>query len=161
MTGLTFDQVLKFLSIIGAIGSFVWGVWVWQDKADKERAQARLDAARYAETRRVEAAKPFLDKQLALFTEATQVASFIANAPSRESAAKKIDRFWQLYWGELALVERGDVAKAMIAFGDGLNTQQPQRVMRGLALDLAHACRDELAVAWGTDAWRRATPVSP
>ena len=80
MTGLTFDQSLKFLSIIGAIGSFVWGVWVWQDKADKERAQARLDAARYAETRRVEAAKPFLDRQLALFTEATQVASFIAKA---------------------------------------------------------------------------------
>ena len=89
MTGLTFDQSLKFLSIIGAIGSFVWGVWVWQDKADKERAQARLDVARYAETRRVEAAKPFLDKQLALFTEATQVASFIANAPSRESAPRR------------------------------------------------------------------------
>jgi hypothetical protein len=53
------------------------------------------------------------------------------------------------------------VAKAMIAFGDGLNTQQPQRVMRGLALDLAHACRDELAVAWGTDAWKRATSVPP
>jgi hypothetical protein len=161
MTGLTFDQWLKFFSIAGAIGSFVWGVWVWQDKAEKERTQARLDAARYAETRRVEAAKPFLDKQLALFTEATQVASFIANAPSRESAARKIERFWQLYWGELALVERGDVAKAMIAFGNGLTGQQPQGVLRGLALDLAHACRDELAVSWGTDAWKRAPPPTP
>ena len=161
MMGLTFDQWLKFFSIAGAIGSFVWGVWVWQDKAEKERTQARLDAARYAETRRVEAAKPFLDKQLALFTEATQVASFIANAPSRESAARKIERFWQLYWGELALVERGDVAKAMIAFGNGLTGQQPQGVLRGLALDLAHACRDELAVSWGTDAWKRAPPPTP
>jgi hypothetical protein len=161
MTGLTFDHWLKFLSIIGAIGSFVWGVWVWQDKAEKERAQARFDAARYAETRRVEAMKPFLDKQLALFTEATQVASYIANAPSREGAAKQIERFWQLYWGELALVERGNVAKAMIAFGNGLNGGQPPRVLQGLALDLAHACRDELAVAWGTDAWRRASPSTP
>jgi hypothetical protein len=161
MTGLTFDHWLKFLSIIGAIGSFVWGVWVWQDKAEKERAQARFDAARYAETRRVEAMKPFLDKQLALFTEATQVASYIANAPSREGAAKHIERFWQLYWGELALVERGNVAKAMIAFGNGLNGGQPPRVLQGLALDLAHACRDELAVAWGTDAWKRASPSTP
>jgi hypothetical protein len=161
MTGLTFDHWLKFLSIIGAIGSFVWGVWVWQDKAEKERAQARFDAARYAETRRVEAMKPFLDKQLALFTEATQVASYIANAPSREGAAKQIERFWQLYWGELALVERGNVAKAMIAFGNGLNGGQPPRVLQGLALDLAHACRDELAVAWGTDAWKRASPSTP
>jgi hypothetical protein len=161
MTGLTFDHWLKFLSIIGAIGSFVWGVWVWQDKAEKERAQARFDAARYAETRRVEAMKPFLDKQLALFTEATQVASYIANAPSREGAAKQIERFWQLYWGELALVERGNVAKAMIAFGNGLNSGQPPRVLQGLALDLAHACRDELAVAWGTDAWKRASPSTP
>jgi hypothetical protein len=161
MTGLTFDHWLKFLSIIGAIGSFVWGVWVWQDKAEKERAQARFDAARYAETRRVEAMKPFLDKQLVLFTEATQVASYIANAPSREGAAKQIERFWQLYWGELALVERGNVAKAMIAFGNGLNSGQPPRVLQGLALDLAHACRDELAVAWGTDAWRRASPSTP
>jgi hypothetical protein len=161
MTGLTFDQWLKFFSIAGAIGSFVWGVWVWQDKADKERNQARLDAAKYAETRRVEAAKPFLDKQLTLFTEATQVASYIANAPSRASAARRIERFWQLYWGELPLVERGDVAKAMIAFGEGLNAQQSPQVLRGLALDLAHACRDELAVSWGTDAWRRASPSSP
>ncbi len=105
--------------------------------------------------------KPFLDKQLALFTEATQVAIYIANAPSREGAAKQIERFWQLYWGELALVERGNVAKAMIAFGNGLNGGQPPRVLQGLALDLAHACRDELAVAWGTDAWKRASPSTP
>jgi hypothetical protein len=161
MTWPTFDQWLRFASIAGAIASFVWGVWVWKDHADKERNQARLEAARYAETRRVEAAKPFLDKQLALFTEATQVASRIANASSRASAARQIERFWQLYWGELALVERGDVAKAMIAFGEGLDGQQPRTVLRGLALDLAHACRDELALSWGTDAWRRAAPSSP
>jgi hypothetical protein len=161
MTWPTFDQWLKFASITGAIASFVWGVWVWKDHADKERNQARIEAARYAETRRVEAAKPFLDKQLTLFTEATQVASHIANAPSRAAAAGKIERFWQLYWGELALVERGNVAKAMIAFGDGLNSRQPSSVLRGLALDLAHACRDELALSWGTDAWRRASSASP
>ena len=53
------------------------------------------------------------------------------------------------------------MAKAMIAFGNGLTGQQPQGVLRGLALDLAHACRDELAVSWGTDAWKRAPPPTP
>ncbi|HWC03618.1 MAG TPA: hypothetical protein VHF87_12740 [Methylomirabilota bacterium] len=156
--GPTFDQWLKLVSIIGAIGSFVWGVWVWQDKADKERNQIRLEAAKYAETRRVEAAKPFLDKQLLLFTEATQVASHIANAPNRQSAAKQMERFWQLYWGELALVERGRVSAAMVAFGNGLKDPRSGEALKGLALDLAHACRDELAISWGTDAWSRSTP---
>jgi len=49
MTALTFDHWLKFLSIIGAIGSFVWGVWVWQDKADKEHGD-KPSARRWCRT---------------------------------------------------------------------------------------------------------------
>jgi len=64
-------------------------------------------------------------------------------------------RFYELYWGELALVERGAVEKAMIAFGNGLDAKKGQREMGQLAYTLALACRDELAASWGTDAWKK------
>jgi hypothetical protein len=46
----------------------------------------------------------------------------------------------------------------MIAFGNGLKDPRSGEALKGLALDLAHACRDELAISWGTDAWSRSTP---
>ena len=151
----TLEQSLRLAAVAGAVGSFAWGIWVWQDKSNKELAQARFESQRYAETRRIEAAKPFLERQLALFTEATQVAAQIAVDPSSAPAGKLKTRFWQLYWGELALVERGDVEKAMVAFGNALTRGAPAEELRPLSLRIARACRDELAIAWRTDAWSR------
>lgn len=153
---LTLDQSLRLAALAGAVGSFAWGIWVWQDKSNKELAQARFESQKYAETRRIEAAKPFLERQLALFTEATRVVAQIAVAPAAPGSDKLKARFWQLYWGELALVERGKVEAAMKAFGDALERGEPAARLSRLSLDLAHACRDELAIAWGTDTWKRA-----
>ena len=131
---------------------------------DQQRSQA--------EARRVEAAAPFLERQLALYTEATQVVSQIATAtPKPESGAEHaaesedtesgdvtvIDpeaRFWQLYWGELALVEDEKVAGAMKAFGDALLARQDRDILEQLSLNLAHECRNSLADSWGVPLWR-------
>lgn len=53
------------------------------------------------------------------------------------------------------MVERDKVAKAMIAFRNALDDSNEQKDLANLALKLAHACRDELAKSWGTDAWKR------
>ena len=61
----------------------------------------------------------------------------------------------ELYWGELGLVERQAVALAMANFRLGLDRNAGPGELGTLALALAHACRDELAASWGTDAWKR------
>lgn len=152
------ETALKILPVVGACITFAWGVWVWKDNADEEREAARQEAERYAESRRIEATRPFLELQLKAYTEAVLVTSRIAT--SGDQAA--IDRFWELYTGELALVEDSQVAQAMIAFGDALKSGR-QAALRGLAIRLAHQMRESLAKSWGTDAWqmRAAEPAIP
>src|SRR5262245_46171795 len=126
MRKLSFDEWLKFLGLIGAIASFSWGVYQWRAKSTQELAQAKVEVNRLAASRKVEATKPFLERQLKLYTEASQVAAAIATTGDNSERSKAAKRFWELYWGELALVENQDVEAAMVALGDGLSRNLPQ-----------------------------------
>mgnify|MGYP001592039456 CR=1 FL=1 len=150
-----FESGLKLVSPFLAVAVFFWGIYTYRDTAQQQLAREEADARRTAETRRIEATRPYLDKQLAVYTEATKVTATIATSADRKEIEKATKRFRELYWGELALVERTDVAGAMVLFGGALDAKKGQDVLRPLALALAHACRDELAASWGTDAWKR------
>jgi len=144
------DGALKILPVIGACVTFAWGVWVWKENADEEREAAAAEALRYAESRRIEATRPFLEMQLRVYTEAVQVASRIANSRDENT----IRRFWELYYGELALVENLDVAKAMVDFGDALNAGKTTE-LNTLAIELTRRVGESLAKSWDTDAWQK------
>ncbi len=154
-----FEAALKMISPLLAIAAFLWGVYTYGDSAQKQRRQAEIEAKRTAETRRIEATRPFLDKQLALYTEATRIASVIATSSDKGEINRATKRFKELYWGELGLVERDEVARAMVDFQAALDRGDGQADLGGLALKLAHACREELAVSWGTNAWKRSNEI--
>jgi len=72
-------------------------------------------------------------------------------------------RFWELYWGELAMVENGGfkaksggVEGAMVRFGEALLKNSPPNlpILQQRSLELAHVCRDSLAESWGVRDWR-------
>lgn len=149
------ESALKVVGAAIALGGFLWGIWTYRDTSSKQLARERTEATRYADTRRIEATKPFLERQLRLYTEATKSAATIATAAEGPDRAKATKRFWELYWGELALVEDEAVARAMVAFGRALEAGQSRREIQQRSLDLAHACRDSLAASWSIDAWRR------
>lgn len=138
-----------------AVAAFGWGVYTYKDASRLERERRQEEVSRNAETRRIEATRPYLDLQLTLYTEATRVTATIVTSSDVSEIEKATKRFYELFWGELALVERAQVAAAMVAFRDALETNRPVNELQQLALDLAHACRDELAASWGTDAWKR------
>lgn len=150
-----FELVLKLVGSILAVLAFIWGVYTYKDTAAKKLAAQKIDAIRTSETRRIEASMPYLNKQLQLYTEATQVTAKIATSKDQEEIKSATKRFKELYWGELALVERGGVASAMVSFREALDANKSQDELAPLALSLAHACRDELAESWKTDAWKR------
>jgi hypothetical protein len=143
------DAALKILPVVGACVTFAWGVWVWKDNADEARAAAAAETVRYAESRRIEATRPFLEMQLKLYTEAALIASRIAHTSDEGT----VGRFWELYYGELALVENNDVAKAMVDFGNALKTGK-RTGLENLSLALTRSMRKSLAKSWGTDAWQ-------
>jgi hypothetical protein len=137
------DGWIKALSLLGAVVAFSWGV-----------VQFFAAQASQAETRRIEATKPFLERQLKLYTEATQAAATLVTSrePNELDAARK--KFWSLYWGELALVEDKRVEAAMVQLGRALENGSAGQQLQQHSLALAHACRDSLAESWGVKQWR-------
>lgn len=153
MDAVTFDQWLKMLTLVGALGSFGWGVYQWQVNAERERAQAQSEADRLATSRKIEATKPFLERQLKLYTEASQVAAIMSTSSDNAERAKATKRFWELYWGELALVENQDVEGAMVSLGNAVGRGALPSELQQLSLRLARACRASLDRSWGIHAW--------
>jgi hypothetical protein len=152
---MSLDNWIKVLGIVGVVISFLWGVWQWKDKSEQELKQRSSEAVRLAETRRLEATKPFLERQLKLYTEASQVAAQVATQGGSEAGKKARVRFWELYWGELALVENREVEAAMKQMGDAISAGAAETDLKRLSLRLAHACRASLDLSWGVRAWSR------
>jgi len=63
------------------------------------------DAERSNRARIIEATKPFLEKQLELYTFVTRAASMAATSDDEKTVQQAIGTFLQLYSGELALVQ--------------------------------------------------------
>jgi hypothetical protein len=109
----------------------------------------------------IEAARPFLEQKLRWCEEAVEIAVGIA-VYGRESvllsvqsgaAAKRVDRFWAMYWGVMGMVEAAEIVDAMVEFGSGLKADDAKSDgMRALAI--AHACRMDMARSW-SPAWNR------
>jgi hypothetical protein len=135
------ESWIKILSISGAAIAFGWGVFQFLSVQQLQ-----------TETRRIEATRPFLDRQLKLYTEATQAAATLATSKKEAELTTAKARFWALYWGELALVEDKRVEAAMVKFGEALTNGSGD--LKVLSLDLAHACRESLAESWGVKEWR-------
>ncbi|CAN7739996.1 hypothetical protein LJR084_006543 [Variovorax sp. LjRoot84] len=140
---MSLESTLKILTAMGAVVAFCWGAY-----------QFLLTQRGQAETRRVEATRPFLDRQLKLYTDATQAASTMATSKSPEEVAAARSRFLLLFWGELVMVEDRHVESAMVEFRDALNAGKKGPELEQLSLRLARACRDSLAESWGVKQWQ-------
>lgn len=143
MQSLDLETLIKLLSVVGTAIAFAWGI-----------LQFSLTQRSQAQTRRIEATKPFLDRQLKLYTEATQSAASLATSKDEKELMAAAKRFWELYWGELALVEDQRVEAAMVQFGRAIQEGSTGGELQELSLAIAHACRDSLAEAWGVRQWR-------
>lgn len=140
---MNFESWVKLFSIVGAVVAFAWGVFQYVQNEQRQ-----------VESRRIEATKPFLERQLKLYTEATQAAATIATSDNPAERTAALKRFWSLYWGELALVEDAKVEAAMVQLGRALEQKAPGDQIKRLSLTLAHACRDSLGKSWGVKEWQ-------
>ena len=137
------ESTLKILATMGAVIAFFWGAY-----------QFILTQRGQAETRRVEATRPFLDKQLTLYTTATQAAATMATSKSQEEIVAARSKFFLLFWGELVMVEDRHVESAMVKFRDAINAGKEGAELEQLSLSLARACRNSLAQSWGVKQWQ-------
>lgn len=141
------------------IGAATIGVGIWQFREDSEMR---------AHTARLEARKPFLEKQMALCFAASEAAATLATTTDSERWRASRETFWMLYWGPLSVVERplaagevGPVEARMVAFGKRLkplqeNPELPLSELQTNSFDLAHACRDLMFDSWEIEVAPRA-----
>jgi hypothetical protein len=135
-----FERVVKSLSMGGAVVVFaVSGCQYLNNQED--------ESLRNADLRENEFKRTFWETRLSLYTRATSAASRIATAPDPNSAPADVREFWELYYGELALVEDESVAAAMVNFGEELS-EGNKEALKGRSYDLALSCRDSLMETW-------------
>jgi len=137
-------KIITVIGILGGIFTFIYNAY-WD-----------------AVSRNRESRKPFLEQQLRTYTEAVETTSQIAGLtpgvlqkllPSDEQYTSAVNKFWALYWGHMAIVEDGNVERAMIIFGKSLDEHSPcanDSDRSHIVLILSHCIRDSLAAGWGT-----------
>jgi hypothetical protein len=62
------------LPVLTIVGGALWALYTYLDHQSEVQREATRQANKEAITRRLEAQKPFLEKQLALYFEAAQIA---------------------------------------------------------------------------------------
>jgi hypothetical protein len=137
-----FVKNMSILTLLLAVIGLPIGVWQYFEKAENDYK------------------KPLWEKQLNYYLEATRATATLAALPNRPDDASQQEwqkariRFWELYYGELVVLEAPEVSTAMVAFGKCLRDYEDEdnkcdsKTLRSLSLDLAHACRTSVANSW-------------
>lgn len=161
------QAVLTLLQgLLPVMTALLGGLWVVFTYLDNQKIQAQQQAAaaqrqeaeltRQRTVRQFEARRPFLEKQLALYSEtAAIVGKLVTHDPSEEAFREARLRFWQLYWSELSVVEDNGVASQMKQFGDalkqwetGTRAASAQDELSTRAYFLAQALRASIDASW-------------
>ena len=181
-----------WLPVLTVVGGALWGLFTYLGQA-KETAKTQAaseqnlaierkgQSERESRTRLIEAQKPFLDKQLALYLETSQVVGrLVAESLYWTNWDTYRQRFEELYWSELTMVEHTEVASAMVEFRTTLQAVVEKRSklksenkieeefntidrngLRDSALVLAYALRRGIEESWGNTAGSPNTIVAP
>lgn len=113
----------------------------------------RIAKEKEAESRKIEAAKPFLELRQKLYFEALTNASILASQDfhTEEEVQNAKKRFAELYWGELSLIEEKNIEKAMIQVANSMNLNDSISESQKATYNLAHTMRESLVNSWGID----------
>ena len=142
------DSIRTWLPVWTAILGGLWAAGTYivqQDRIARRESQVAL----------VEAQKPFLEKQQALYFETAKVTGSLGHTPPTSPEWRALeDRFYALYWGELSLVESKAVEARMIDVETKLRAYIKDPDANGFALNaasycLAHVLRREIQAGWG------------
>jgi hypothetical protein len=141
------ELLFKLAGLLTIGFGIAWPIWQYTSGLEEKRKSDEKQAKITLFTAEREAKKPFLERQWALYTEATNAASQLATLNDGTDHEKARKRFYQLYWGELSMVEDPQVESAMVKFNEALEANHRDE-MRDKAYLLAHACRDSLSKDW-------------
>ncbi len=124
-----------------------------QREADRDLALAN-EIKKSNETREQEFKKPFWQKQIDLYFEASEAVATLANSTNAAEKEKAEQKFWRLFYGPLVMVEDAKVERAMINIRDYLIAckSDPGECrdykLGRLSLALSSSCKESLGKSW-------------
>ena len=146
------EVTIKGVSALAAIGTVFYGVWTYLDQRGLEIKQKKLEIEAMVRNSK----SVFLTKQFELYVEAVAVVSRLATSYDYATRDTDLARFWELYWGELGMVEDQKVEGAMVKFRDILikvtdkiPSEENKKEMKDSSLNLAHCVSESLEDSWG------------
>ena len=142
-----------------ALGGGLWVAFTYIDSQRRSHEQKDIQAKNDNIARLIEARKPFATLQLQLFMEAGKVAGKLAafdksvdnwmDSPEWKSLC---ERFYQLSWTELSIVEDDDIKTAMVAFSEQLKkAPSDASALNLVAYCLARKIRAGIETTWVLD----------
>lgn len=142
-------KVELVVAIIAGVVAVISALVAYIAQTSAAKSQSDVSLVQLAAQQAHERQKPFVEAQMRFYIEATETVAQIPRTADIAVREALVKRFWQLYWGALALVEDEEVARAMIAYGKQLKVSSPDPgTLEGLSLNVAHACRNSLQRLW-------------
>ena len=144
------DIIFKWFGLVGVLAGGWWTVYTYRHSRDSELEQQKYTQKKDEEARTKEQNSFIFQHQANLYFEAARTAATLATAldPASDdrramgssTLAKDRERFEQLYWGELVVVEDRRVEMAMVAFrsclqNHGKKCERPQVNQHGQPID--------------------------
>lgn len=118
---LSWTVISGIAGIIGGATAGIAGAVAWGLKFREEREQHREERNRHLRIMLRESQKTFLDRQLQLYFEAVKTVAQLGILTKGRKFDELKQKFWELYWGELSVVESQDVENKMVVLGEILN----------------------------------------
>jgi hypothetical protein len=138
---MNIDSIAKTVQVFSVVLGVVVSVFSFNWTREKE-----------AETRRIEASKPFLDLRQKLYMEAVKAAAILSTPDGRteEEMRGARRRYRELYVAELSMVESPEVERQMVELAKRIDPGLiPLNPAQQAAYDLAHALRNSFVESWG------------
>jgi len=111
------DIIFKWFGLVAVLASAGWTVHSYRESRASELEQRKYAQGKDEEARTKDQNSFIFQRQAMLYLDATRAAAAIATSADRQTLHEMGERFKQLYWGELVVVEDRRVELAMIAFG--------------------------------------------
>ena len=153
------DSVIKNIGVLTVVATLVGSAIAFFAQREAEIEDRKLQTEvndRQAKVNERESKRIYLEKQAEIYFEIVPLVSKLAIAESAELIEKGDERrFWQIFWGELGMVEDADVARAMDLFGVSLDAFQGRidngqcaKKRKAISITLSHCVRKSLGDSW-------------
>ena len=131
-----------------ALITVLFGIYQYTDGQKKS-------LEREYQLKRIERQEQAFNEKSKLYRETRQIVSFLSTTNRINSTLfeTKKNRFWELYWGDLAAVESSQIESLMVKFGnslieleiaEGLEINHVQENLKEISLALARQTEKEL-----------------